>query len=51
MLEFVGYRVLAPVITYGPARLADHDRAAALDAVRESFALIAAEPQPQPSTR
>ncbi|WP_344597928.1 NAD(P)H-dependent oxidoreductase [Actinomadura vinacea] len=46
MLEFVGYDVLDPVITYGPAHLAQRDRANALDAVRESFALIAAEPQP-----
>jgi NAD(P)H dehydrogenase (quinone) len=37
MLEFVGYEVLSPVITYGPAHLGDHQRAAALDAVRASF--------------
>jgi NAD(P)H dehydrogenase (quinone) len=39
MLEFVGYQVLDPVITYGPARLTDEERVAALDAVRESVAL------------
>lgn len=43
MLEFVGYRVLDPVITYGPAHLTDGERAAALDAVRESVARIAAD--------
>lgn len=46
MLEFVGYQVLEPVITYAPARMTDEERAAALDAVRESVALVAAEPQP-----
>ncbi|WP_067473600.1 NAD(P)H-dependent oxidoreductase [Actinomadura hibisca] len=46
MLEFVGYQVLDPVITYGPARMTDQERAAALDTVRESVALIAAEPHP-----
>ncbi|MFC9970801.1 NAD(P)H-dependent oxidoreductase [Spirillospora sp. NPDC127200] len=46
MLEFVGYRVLDPVVTYGPARMTDQERAAALDAVRESVALIAAESRP-----
>ena len=30
MLEFVGYQVLEPVITYGPAHLTDEERAAAL---------------------
>lgn len=35
--------MLDPVITYGPAHLAEHDRAAALDAVAESFTAIAAE--------
>ncbi|MGK5692453.1 NAD(P)H-dependent oxidoreductase [Streptomyces sp. URMC 128] len=42
MLEFVGYQVLEPVITYGPARMTDQERAAALDAVRESVARVAA---------
>lgn len=46
MLEYVGYRVLDPVITYGPARLDERERAAALDAVRESLTAIAAESQP-----
>ncbi|MDQ1018203.1 NAD(P)H-dependent oxidoreductase [Streptomyces afghaniensis] len=43
MLEFVGFQVLEPVITYGPARLTDQERAAALDAVRESVARVAAD--------
>ncbi|MFE9723261.1 NAD(P)H-dependent oxidoreductase [Streptomyces sp. NPDC005794] len=46
MLEFVGYQVLDPVITYGPARMTDQERAAALDTVRESVALVAAGPRP-----
>ncbi|NMO34920.1 NAD(P)H-dependent oxidoreductase [Streptomyces sp. GMY01] len=49
MLEFVGYRVLAPVITYGPAHLTEQERAAALDAVRESVALVAAAPRAVPA--
>jgi NAD(P)H dehydrogenase (quinone) len=44
MLEFVGYRVLDPVITHAPARLAEPDRVAALDTVRESLAFIGAAP-------
>ncbi|KOG31332.1 NAD(P)H-dependent oxidoreductase [Streptomyces resistomycificus] len=43
MLEFVGFQVLDPVVTYGPARMTDQERAAALDAVRASVALIAAD--------
>ncbi|WP_280640962.1 NAD(P)H-dependent oxidoreductase [Streptomyces afghaniensis] len=43
MLEFVGYQVLEPVITYGPARMTDRERASALDAVRESVARVAAD--------
>jgi NAD(P)H dehydrogenase (quinone) len=38
MLEFVGYQVLEPVVTYGPAHLTDPERAAALDAVRAAVA-------------
>ncbi|MBC2874163.1 MULTISPECIES: NAD(P)H-dependent oxidoreductase [Streptomyces] len=38
MLEFVGYEVLPPVVTYGPAHMTDADRLAALEAVRETFA-------------
>jgi NAD(P)H dehydrogenase (quinone) len=41
MLEFVGYQVLDPVVTYGPARLDDAKRADALGKVRESFRQIA----------
>jgi NAD(P)H dehydrogenase (quinone) len=41
VLEFVGYRVLDPVITYGPAHMTDQERVAALDAVRASVALVA----------
>ncbi|MBX9398020.1 NAD(P)H-dependent oxidoreductase [Streptomyces sp. TRM72054] len=43
MLEFVGFQVLDPVVTYGPARMTDQERTAALDAVRESVARIAAD--------
>lgn len=43
MLEFVGFQVLDPVVTYGPARMTDQERTAALDAVRESVAVIAAD--------
>jgi NAD(P)H dehydrogenase (quinone) len=42
VLEFVGYRVLEPVITYGPARLDDPSREAALAVVHERFTAIAA---------
>jgi NAD(P)H dehydrogenase (quinone) len=41
MLEFVGYRVLDPVVTYGPARLDAHERDVALRAVHGEFAQIA----------
>ncbi|MCQ8194437.1 NAD(P)H-dependent oxidoreductase [Streptomyces rugosispiralis] len=43
MLEFVGYQVLDPVVTYGPAHMSDQERAAALETVSESVALIAAD--------
>ena len=46
MLEFVGFKVLDPVVTYGPAHMTDQERAVALDAVRDSVALIAADSQP-----
>ncbi|MFI1628148.1 NAD(P)H-dependent oxidoreductase [Streptomyces noursei] len=46
MLEFVGYQVLDPVVTYGPAHLTDQERATALDTVRESVALAAADAHP-----
>lgn len=45
MLEFVGFQVLDPVVTYGPARMTDGERAAALEAVKDSVALIAADLQ------
>ncbi|WP_141579206.1 NAD(P)H-dependent oxidoreductase [Actinomadura sp. WMMA1423] len=45
MLEFVGYRVLDPVVTYGPAHMTEEERAAALEAVRESVTLVAADPR------
>ncbi|RII20894.1 FMN-dependent NADH-azoreductase [Streptomyces sp. YIM 130001] len=49
MLEFVGYQVLDPVVTYGPARMTDGERAAALHSVSEAVALAAAEAlEPQP---
>ncbi|QKV90687.1 NAD(P)H-dependent oxidoreductase [Streptomyces sp. NA02950] len=41
MLEFVGFQVLDPVVTYGPAHMTGQQRTAALDAVRKSVALIA----------
>lgn len=41
MLEFVGYRVLDPVVTYGPARLDPDERDAALGSVHQAFAEIA----------
>lgn len=41
MLEFVGYRVLDPVVTYGPARLDPHERDTALRSVHAEFARIA----------
>lgn len=43
MLEFVGYQVLDPVVTYGPAHMSDEERAAALDVVRESVRRVAAD--------
>ncbi|GAB1332524.1 NAD(P)H-dependent oxidoreductase [Streptomyces sennicomposti] len=49
MLEFVGFRVLDPVITYGPARLTEQQRAAALEAVRASVALVAADARTVPA--
>lgn len=42
-LEFVGYRVLDPVITYGPAHMDDRERADALAAVTESVTKLAAD--------
>ncbi|MDQ0777564.1 NAD(P)H dehydrogenase (quinone) [Streptomyces aurantiacus] len=41
MLEFVGFQVLDPVVTYGPARMTPQERTAALNAVGESVALVA----------
>lgn len=38
MLQFVGYAVLEPVITYGPAHLDDVQRARELDRTRDAFA-------------
>ncbi|WP_282976613.1 NAD(P)H-dependent oxidoreductase [Saccharopolyspora erythraea] len=43
MLEFVGFRSWTPWSPMGPARMTDEERAAALDAVGESVALIAAD--------
>jgi len=42
MLEFVGYQVLDPVVTYGPAHLTDEQRTLALKVVRESVLTAAA---------
>jgi NAD(P)H dehydrogenase (quinone) len=44
MFEFVGYRPLEPVVTYGPAHLSDRERAQALEAVRHRVTLAAALP-------
>ena len=41
----LGFQVLEPVVTYGPAHMTDLERTAALEAVRESVALIAADSQ------
>jgi NAD(P)H dehydrogenase (quinone) len=46
MLEFVGYEVVGPVVTYGPARMTQAERTAALATVRESFAAISQRLQP-----
>jgi NAD(P)H dehydrogenase (quinone) len=46
MLEFVGYEVVSPVVTYGPAHMTQAERTAALATVRESFAAISERPQP-----
>ncbi|WP_035793589.1 NAD(P)H-dependent oxidoreductase [Kitasatospora mediocidica] len=46
MLEFVGYQVLDPVVTYGPARLTDEERATALEAVGKAVTLTAAAAAP-----
>jgi NAD(P)H dehydrogenase (quinone) len=43
MLEFVGYRVLDPIVTYGPAHMTDRERAAALAAIEESVARAVAD--------
>lgn len=44
MLEFVGYEVLQPVVTYGPARRGDTERAHSLRVVHEAFSAIAHRP-------
>jgi NAD(P)H dehydrogenase (quinone) len=48
MLEFVGYRVLDPVVTFGPAHLTDEERAAALEAAAKAVTLTVA---PAPTLR
>lgn len=45
MFEFVGYQPLEPVVTYGPAHMTDQERAQALQAVRRSVTLAAADPR------
>jgi NAD(P)H dehydrogenase (quinone) len=40
MLEFVGYEVLDPVVTYGPARLSGDERTQALAAVDDAFGKV-----------
>jgi NAD(P)H dehydrogenase (quinone) len=44
MLEFVGFEVLDPVITYGPARMTDEERAAALEAVGQAVVRATRKP-------
>jgi NAD(P)H dehydrogenase (quinone) len=44
MLEFVGFEVLDPVITYGPARMTDEERTAALEAVGQAVARATRKP-------
>ncbi|MDQ1304604.1 MAG: Flavodoxin family protein [Actinomycetota bacterium] len=44
MLEFVGYDVLEPIITYGPAHVDDVRRARALDDVRHAFSNLDSRP-------
>ncbi|MEV0243990.1 NAD(P)H-dependent oxidoreductase [Streptomyces sp. NPDC050674] len=44
MLEFVGFEVLGPVITYGPARMSDEERAAALEAAGQAVARATRKP-------
>jgi NAD(P)H dehydrogenase (quinone) len=43
MFEFLGYDVLKPQIVYGPAQMADEQRAAALASWRERLRMIAQE--------
>lgn len=50
VLEFVGYRALEPVVTYGPAHLDDARRSIALDAVRRAFGSLDTRP-PAATTR
>ena len=44
MLRFVGYDVLEPIVTYGPAHLDSGNRDAALFAVQDAFEQIATRP-------
>jgi NAD(P)H dehydrogenase (quinone) len=44
MLEFVGFEVLDPVTTYGPARMTDEERAAALEAVGQAVVRATRKP-------
>lgn len=46
MLEFVGYRVLDPVVTYGPAHLSEPERVTALAEAGSAVARRVAEPVP-----
>lgn len=43
ILEFTGFSVLAPQVIYGPARMSDEERGAALTAYAERLARIEAE--------
>ncbi|TFD63211.1 flavodoxin family protein [Cryobacterium suzukii] len=44
MLRFVGYDVLEPIVTYGPAHLDADNRDAALSAVHDAFEQISTRP-------
>ncbi|MDH6132689.1 NAD(P)H dehydrogenase (quinone) [Kitasatospora sp. MAA4] len=46
MLEFVGYQVLDPVVSYGPAHLDDEARAVALEEVRKAVTVTAENARP-----
>lgn len=40
MLHFVGFTVLAPVVTYSPAHLSDQDRQTRLEEVAQALSTL-----------